>query len=117
MSLTLRHQDKMSISSSYSVAPRHRNVEFGDGYIQRTPLGLQHKRRSLSVVHTNLDPQRADEVISDYENAMYTGDHMILYANGLLREDGQFYLQSFNVEMTSPEIRSVSASLIEVYDL
>jgi hypothetical protein len=114
---TLPLEEKMSVSSTYSVAPRHRTVEFGDGYIQRTPLGLQHSRRSISVIHQNLDPTQADTLIQFYETKMHNATHIDIGANGLLRTPGEFYLQTFDVEMTSPEIRTVSAQMIEVYDL
>lgn len=113
----LPHQDKMSVTSSYSVQPRHRTVEFGDGYIQRTPLGLQHARRMLTVVHQNLPQDMANELIEYYELRMYRADVVNIDANSMLREAGEFYLQTFDVEMTSPEIRTITASLMEVFDV
>ena len=114
--MTLPHQDKISMSSSYSVAPRHRTVEFGDGYIQRTPMGKNQKRRMLSISYQNLDPATADTIVQFFEGKMDTGDHIDIAANTMLRTAGEFYLQNFDVEMTSPEIRTISASLMEVYD-
>jgi hypothetical protein len=116
-SYILPHEDKLSISSSYTHAPRHRNVEFGDGYIQRTPLGIHHSRRSISLTYDNLDQATADAVVFAFENSLETGDPFYIASNPMLRTSGYFYLQNFDVSMSSPEIRTITASLMEVYNI
>ena len=59
---------------------------------------------------------KADTIVQFFEGKMDTGDHIDIAANTMLRTAGEFYLQNFDVEMTSPEIRTISASLMEVYD-
>lgn len=122
MSVVLPYQSKISVKSSYSSQPRHRTVEFGDGYIQRTPWGPYAGRRSISVVHEHLTQAEADALIYFYENNFDTAEAIEISDNYLLRGSPQgqyastkFYLQSYEVEMTTPEYRTISASLIEVF--
>jgi len=115
MSVTLPYQSKLSVKSSFSSQPRHRTVEFGDGYIQRTPWGPYAGRRSISIVHEHLTQAEADYLIAVYENNFDTAEAIEITDNTLLINSGKFYLQSYDVEMTTPEYRTVSASMIEVF--
>jgi hypothetical protein len=115
MSVTLPYQSKLSVKSSFSSQPRHRTVEFGDGYIQRTPWGPYAGRRTISVVHEHLTQEEADWLISFYEGNFDTAEAISISDNYLLGNAGKFYLQSYDVEMTTPEYRTVSASMIEVF--
>ena len=110
-------QDQLSISTSYASAPRHRLVEFGDGYIQRTPLGVNYQRRTITVNHDNLSATDAATLITFYENRHFDAGVIDISANELLRTAGKFYLESFDVQMADNERRTVSASMIEVFDL
>lgn len=110
-------QNRMSLSTSYSSNPRHRLVEFGDGYIQRTPLGVNYQRRSLSVTHENLSASDATTLILFYENRHFYADTVDIDANELLREDGKYYLESFDVQMSDGDKRTINATLTEVFDL
>ena len=114
---TLPLQGRMSLSTSYSSAPRHRLVEFGDGYIQRTPLGLHAQRRSLSVTHENLSQSDAMTLITFYENRHFFADAIEISYNALLDTAGKFYLESFDVQMNDGDKRTVNATMIEVFDL
>ena len=114
---TLPYQTKLSVSTSYQATPRHRLVEFGDGYIQRTPLGINYQRRSISVTHDNLTSTEASALILFYEARLQDADKIDISANGLLRTDGQFYLESFDVQMADTSKRTVTASMIEAFDL
>ena len=114
---TLPLQSQMSLSTSYNHTARHRLVEFGDGYIQRTPIGLYGKRRSITVNHDNLDTTDATTLLTFYENRMTDADYIDISANALLRTSGKFYLESFDVQMADNDKRSISATLIEVFDL
>ena len=114
---TLPLQSQMSLSTSYNASPRHRLVEFGDGYIQRTPIGIHHQRRTITVNHDNLDPTDATSLILFYENRLLDADYIDISSNTLLRTSGKFYLESFDVQMADNDKRSISATLIEVFDL
>jgi len=110
-------QDQLSISTSYVATPRHRLVEFGDGYIQRTPLGINYQRRTLTVTHDNLSATDAATLVLFYENRLLDAGVVDIAANELLRTAGKFYLESFDVQMADNERRTISASMIEVFDL
>lgn len=113
---TLPLQDRMSFSTSYSSEQRHRTVEFGDGYIQRTPLGLNNVRRQLDVTHENISDTEADTLIAFYELRQRDGDYIEIAANPLLRSAGKYYLQGFAVSSPSPNVATVTATFIEVFD-
>lgn len=114
---TLPLQSRMSLSTSYSSTARHRLVEFGDGYIQRTPLGLNYQRRTISVTHENLSALDADTLIYFYEARQLNADAVEISANALLRTSGKFYLESFDVQMSDDNKRTITANMIEVFDL
>lgn len=114
---TLPLQSRMSLSTSYSSTARHRLVEFGDGYIQRTPLGVNYHRRAISVTHENLSSSDADTLIAFYEAREFYADAVDISANALLRTSGKFYVESFDVQMSDDSKRTVTANMIEVFDL
>lgn len=110
-------QERASLSTNYSVTPRHRLVEFGDGYIQRTPLGLHANRRSLTITHEHMDLLEGETVVNFYEDRMEDGDAIDVAANYLLTTAGKFYLESFDVSMSDDDRRTITAQMIEVFDL
>lgn len=114
---TLPHQERASLSTSYSSSPRHRLIEFGDGYIQRTPLGINYQRRSITVVHQAMDLSEGDDVVVFYENRMIDAGVIDISANSLLRTSGKFYLENFEVAMDDDDRRTITANMIEVFDL
>lgn len=114
---TLPLQNALSVSTNYSAQPFHRLVEFGDGYIQRTPLGINYQRRTISVQHDNLSATDAATLILFYEARLQDAGVIDISANELLRTAGKFYLESFDVQMADHERRTVTASMIEVFDL
>lgn len=114
---TLPLQTKLSVTTSFQATPRHRLVEFGDGYIQRTPLGLNSHRRSITVTHDNLDSTDAETLIDFYEDRLQDADKIDISSNGLLRTSGKFYLESYDVQMADTSKRTISANMIEVFDL
>lgn len=114
---TLPLQSRMSLSTNYSSTARHRLVEFGDGYIQRTPLGINNPRRTISVTHDNLSASDADTLIYFYELRQRIADAIDISANALLRTSGKFYLEGFDVQMSDDNKRTVTATMVEVFDL
>lgn len=114
---TLPLQTRMSLSTSYSSTPRHRLVEFGDGYIQRTPVGINYQRRTITVIHENLSQSDAATVIIFYENRYIDAEAIDIDSNNLLRTSGKFYLESFDVQMADGDKRTINATLTEVFDL
>lgn len=115
MSSPLPLQDKISLRTSYSSEPRHRRVEFGDGYIQRTPFGPYAGRRKLNLVYEHLSVTDATTLISFYEVRHDDAASIEISINSLLDLEGKYYLESYDVEMADNNLRTISASLIEVY--
>jgi len=115
MASALPYQSKLSLQTSYSSEPRHRLVEFGDGYIQRSSWGPYAGRRKLSVVQEHLSQSEAATLIAFYEARHDDADAISISANELLDLAGTYYLESFEVNMTSNELRTVTASMIEVF--
>lgn len=113
----LLYQTRASLRTSYSSTPRHRLVEFGDGYIQRTPLGLNNQRRSLTVVHEALTQAEATQLITYYEGRHSTAGRIDISSSNLLDSAGKFYLESFDVEMNDDSSRTITATMTEVFDL
>lgn len=114
---SLPHQERASLSTNYSSTPRHRLVEFGDGYIQRTPLGINQNRRNITVVHEAMDLSEGDDVVDFYEARLNDADAIDISANALFATAGKFYLESFEVSMSDDDRRTISASMVEVFDL
>lgn len=110
-------QERASLSTNYSVTPRHRLVEFGDGYIQRTPLGLHASRRSVTITHEHMDLTEGDTIVDFYEDRMFDGAAIDISANYLFSTAGKFYLESFDVSMSDDDRRTITAQMIEVFDL
>jgi hypothetical protein len=108
-------ETKISLRTSYSSEPRHRLVEFGDGYIQRTPFGPYAGRRKLSLVHEHLSAAEATTLINFYELRHDDAASIEIVSNALLDLEGNYYLESYDVEMSDDNLRTISASLIEVY--
>jgi hypothetical protein len=115
MAQALLYQSKLSIQTSYSSEPRHRLVEFGDGYIQRSSWGPYAGRRKVSVVQEHLSQSEATALIAFYEARHADGEAISIAVNMLLDIAGTYYLESFEVNMTSNELRTVTASMIEVF--
>ena len=115
MSEVLPYQSKLSLQTSYTSTPRHRLVEFGDGYIQRSPWGPYAGRRNMDVVHEHLTQSEADILIGFYENRHDDADAIEIADNALTLHSGKYYLQSYSVEMSDDARRTVKASMIEVF--
>jgi hypothetical protein len=115
MSVALLYQNKLSTRTSYTSEPRHRLVEFGDGYIQRSPWGPYAGRRRLSIVHEHLSQSEANLLIAFYETRHDDADSIEIASNELLIDSGKYYLENYSVELTSDELRTITASMIEVF--
>lgn len=115
MAQSLPYQSRLSLQTSYTSEPRHRTVEFGDGYIQRSPWGPYAGRRSIDVVHEHLSQLEANALILFYEIRHDDADCISIDDNGLTLYSGNYYLQSYSVEMTSDTRRTIKASMIEVF--
>ena len=114
---SLPHQERANLSTSFSETPRHRLLEFGDGYIQRTPIGIHQTRRRITITHSAMDLQEGDDVVDFYESRLNDGAAIDIASNYLFHRAGKFYLESFEVSMDDDARRSISASMIEVFDL
>lgn len=106
---------KLSTSTSFTSEPRHRTVEFGDGYIQRSPWGPYAGRRKISVVIEHLNQVDSTRLIAFYEDRHDDGESIEIPYNMLFDTDGKYYLESYDVQMSDNQLRTVTASMIEVF--
>lgn len=110
-------ETRFSLSSSYSQETRVRKVEFGDGYIQRTPLGLNNKVRRVDVSFDNLTTDERNVVLDFFDVIQQGGHAVILPYNELLSWDGKFYPENINVSLADNNRVNVNVSFVEVFDL
>lgn len=111
------YEDKISITASYSNEARLRQIEFGDGYIQRTPLGLNSLRRSVDISFENLTTGERNILLATLEYVQSNGDALRINANELLRRDGIYAIEGLQVASVDGNLTTVSVSLTEVFDL
>lgn len=117
MAYNLPLPNQVSIRASYTQTSRTRLVEFGDGYTQRTPLGLNNKIRRVTVIHDALVPTDADQVLWVYDQAQQSGEHIVIDANALLNWEGKFYIEEVNVDLLDHQHRTITATMREVFDV
>jgi hypothetical protein len=110
-------EERMTLSTSYSQEARLRQVEFGDGYIQRTPLGINGRRRSMSANWDNLTESEYATLFNTLDSAQVAGDCISLSYDHILFRAGKFMIESLEVQSADGTNFSVSASLTEVHDL
>jgi len=110
-------EDRMTLSTSYSQESRLRQVEFGDGYIQRTPLGINSRRRSFDAVWENLTEAEYATLYYTLDFVHTNGHAIQLTAGNILFSDGKFVIETLDVQIADSDHFTVSASLTEVFDL
>jgi phage-related protein len=110
-------EDMMSISASYGTEARLRQVEFGDGYIQRTPLGLNSLRRTVDLAFENLTQSERNTLLATLEFVQKNGHGLYIAANELLRNSGNYVIETLNVTSVDGDKTTVSVTLTEVFDL
>ena len=110
-------ESRMSLSTSYSQESRIRQVEFGDGYIQRTPLGINSRRRSFDAVWENLTEAEYATLYYTLDFVHTNGHAIQLTAGNILFSDGKFVIETLDVQIADSDHFTVSASLTEVFDL
>ena len=116
-SLPTGFEARMSLKSSYSQEARLRQVDFGDGYIQRTPLGLNSLRRSMDVSWENLLLTDFVTLIQTLDFVQKNGHAIAITQNYLLPLDGNFVIESLDVQPADDTHFTVTVSLTEVFDL
>lgn len=110
-------EDKISLSTSYTQEARNRLVEFGDGYIQRTPLGINNLVRRISISWENLTSSERDTLLNTIEFCQGTGDAVYIPTSELFQFGGQYYVEGIDVQLADNQRVTVTASLREVFDL
>lgn len=110
-------EDRMSLTSSYSQEARLRQVEFGDGYIQRTALGVNSRRRSMDVAWNNITAFEYGTLYSTLDFVHAYGHAIALTAGNILFTDGNFMIETIDVQTTDGDHYTLSAKLTEVFDL
>lgn len=117
VNLPTGYEERMTLSTSYSQEARLRLVEFGDGYIQRTPLGINGRRRSFDAVWENLTESEYATLFNVLDAAHIAGDCISLSYDYILFRAGKFMIETIDVQVRDSEHFTVSASLTEVHDL
>jgi phage-related protein len=110
-------EDRWALSASYTSEGRNRVVEFGDGYTQRTPLGLNALVRNLEISFDNLTTTERNEIMAFLAFIQAGGDAIALYPNELLPYPGKFFVTSMNVGLADNNRVNINVSLREVFDL
>ena len=109
--------NQLSINTSYEQTSRTSLLEFGDGYIQRTPQGINARVRSIVVSHEALDPTDAATVLAVYDISQSSGDSVTIAGNELMDLGGTFYITDISVELVDNDRRNIVANMREVFDL
>lgn len=110
-------ENRMSLTSSYSQDTRLRQVEFGDGYIQRTALGVNSRRRRMDVAWNNITAFEYATLYSTLDFVHTFGHAIALTAGNILLTDGKFMIETLDVQVADNEHFTVTAKLTEVFDL
>lgn len=110
-------EDRMSLKSSYSQEARLRQVDFGDGYIQRTPLGLNSRRRRMDVSWENLTGLEYATLYDFLDIRHENGDAIEIPLGNLLFLDGKFIIDTLDVQTADGSHFTISVRLTEVFDL
>ena len=110
-------ENRMSLSSSYSQDTRLRQVEFGDGYIQRTALGVNSRRRRMDVAWNNITSLEYQTLYSLLDFYHKYGHAIALNAGNLLFTPGNFMIETIDVQVADNEHFTLTAKLTEVFDL
>ena len=110
-------ENRMSLTSSYSQEARLRRVEFGDGYIQRTALGVNSRRRTMDVAWNNITALEYATLYATLDFVHTYGHAIALTAGNILLTDGKFVIETLDVQVADNEHFTVTARLTEVFDL
>lgn len=111
------YEDKISINASYSTEARLRQVEFGDGYIQRTPLGINSLIRNLDLSFENLTQTERNTLVPFFQAIQYGGHAVEIEPNELLVYSGKYVIESMDISSVDGERITINLSLREVFDL
>lgn len=115
--LPVGFENKISLSTSYTQEARNRLVEFGDGYIQRTPLGINNLVRRITISWENLTTTERNTLLNTLDYCHGTGDAVYIPGSELFSYEGQYYVETLDVQLADNERVTVTASLREVFDL
>jgi len=105
-----------SITPSYGIrktsAPKVRQVQFGDGYIQRTIYGLNQNLKSYSSTWTNITETDAD-TISDFLDAR-GGSESFDWTPPGESSSSKFICQSWSKSIPYNDLATIQATFQEV---
>lgn len=112
----LPYQDLMSYSSSYSVEPIVRTLNFGDGYVQRSPLGARPTRVTATVTYSNIPQYIATDILHILEGAYITGEVFTIGYNDLFSATNTYDIVSWDVSASDPNTQTITVNLMQVWD-
>lgn len=95
----------------YDIVPRVRTIQYGDGYKQAAPDGLNYLDREVSLGWENLTASEANQIVAFFEER--GGYQPFSYT--LDGETLTYLCSTWNKERTSPNSYNVSATFERSY--
>lgn len=101
-------------SSKKNSEPKVTAVQFGDGYTQRQPQGINSNPKSFDLTFSTRDNSEADaiEAFLDTQGAVYAFDFTPPYATSSLRVVCAKWARSYD----SATFSTVTATFMEVFE-
>jgi phage-related protein len=105
-----------SQASRGSVKPRIRTVQFGDGYRQSSPDGINNRPLSYRLQYNRISQRRALNVINLFHDL---GGHRYFYWTPPPPYVAplKFVCEDYEFDLEGPNIYSVSAKIDQVFDI
>ena len=96
--------------------PRIISVQFGDGYEQRAPDGLNYKDHQQEIVWTNLRQEVAEHISMFFDNRRGTDTFRYRFPNPRGTEKENFYVcKEWEVALTDTGAHRVTARMQRVW--
>lgn len=109
-------QDQIVEGSSVSTDARILVANFGDGYNQRTPDGINHLRRTMTIQHKYLTATDANTLRTFYED---NGNGVAVACNTKPTDDSarNWYIDSWSESIEGGgNLHNFSATLVQVFE-
>ena len=102
-----------SFSAGEQSAPRARVVQFGDGYEQRTQLGLQRDPKVWNLTFANRNNAERDNIITFLEDKKGTESFTWTPPRG---SAGQYVCSDWNTDLSVPGYATITTSFRQVFE-
>ena len=102
-----------SFSAAEQSAPRNRVVQFGDGYEQRTQLGLQRDPKVWNLTFANRTDTERDNIITFLEDKKATASFTWTPPRG---SAGQYVCAEWNLDLSVPNYSTITTTFRQVFE-